>query len=217
MVVGQGLFYQIFSQFCAVVFSSRAATSSRAAHIAAGILLCQHCKVSPAELNHSNPSQTITEIAMPLTAHLCRTTPHVSSHWEIPLATLFDRVHSVIPTGPPCCMYHIFVSGWLVKSVRCRRCKCTCEFTANIVGTGIPSVVLFEYPRQYVVVLHVFAIGMLYSTILPMLSPFTMLFVLIKRKVAWCPCRSSSVFTVLGRAEQCELVQSQYVHWVHSE
>ena len=42
---------------------------------------------------------------------------------------------------------------------------------------------LFEYPRQYAVVLHIFGIGLLYSAILPMIAPFTLLFLLVKRKM----------------------------------
>merc|ERR1712166_171487 len=49
--------------------------------------------------------------------------------------------------------------------------------------TGIPSVALLEFPFQYVVVTHVFSIGLLYSTILPMISPFTFVYLLVKRKV----------------------------------
>ena len=43
--------------------------------------------------------------------------------------------------------------------------------------------VLFEYPRQYVVVLHIFAIGMLYSAILPIIAPFTCIFLVMKRRI----------------------------------
>eukprot|EP00658_Telonema_sp_P-2_P080421 TRINITY_DN8001_c0_g1_i1.p1 TRINITY_DN8001_c0_g1~~TRINITY_DN8001_c0_g1_i1.p1 ORF type:complete len:481 (+),score=134.21 TRINITY_DN8001_c0_g1_i1:388-1830(+) len=57
------------------------------------------------------------------------------------------------------------------------------KLTADMFGVGIPSIALFEYPRQYVLVLHIFAIGLLYSAVTPTLGPFVLLFLLVKRKV----------------------------------
>lgn len=65
----------------------------------------------------------------------------------------------------------------------CQCCRCGRNLTEDMVITGIPTVKLFQFPRQYVVVLHIFAVGMVFSCVTPLLSPFVGLFLVIKRKV----------------------------------
>lgn len=64
-----------------------------------------------------------------------------------------------------------------------RTCGCCKEYTDRIIGTGIPQVQLFQFGKQYVIVLHIVAIGLIFSAVAPMLAPFILFFLLIKRKV----------------------------------